>query len=307
MVILAGALAAGHAVEGGFAVATVDQAGEQVGGSRPARVPLGGGNRFPPGVKRDEALDGVPGGKVNERGTIVCDGQIPKFQNADVDAIGEEGAEGVDGGKEAGLFEDGGEGLPSGAHGECLADAREEIRIGDPAMGDARGVVSVLADGDRGAFEASGRCAGDASVFLDKFAQAALGVDAGLAAFLFIGEIDEEFNDAAIVAFRDGIAEGVNSDLVGAQKGFVVDSVVEVPGEAGVIPEDETCRALFGNPVGVDHAIEVVAANGRAARFGFVHEVVTEDEAVARTIFLDLRQLLVCGLLLTATAAVAAV
>ena len=62
-----------------------------------------------------------------------------------------------------------------------------------------------------------------------------------------------------------------------------------------------------GEAVGIYHAIEVVAGEGGAAAFGFVHKVVVQDETMRRAVVLELRELLVGGLFLTRTAAVAAV
>lgn len=46
----------------------------------------------------------------------------------------------------------------------------------------------------------------------DEGVQAAFGVDAGLFAFFLVGEIDEEFDGASVVAFGDGVVEGVDED-----------------------------------------------------------------------------------------------
>lgn len=86
-----------------------------------------------------------------------------------------------------------------------------------------------------------------------------------MTAFLFVGDIDEEFDDAAVLALGDGVGEGVDGDLSVAEEGFVVDGVIEVAGEAGVVPEQETVRALAGGAVEIEHAVEVFAPDGGTA------------------------------------------
>ncbi len=287
----------------------VGNAREEVGGDlrSAAGMQFGLGHVLAFGMKREDGLDFVPGLAVNNRRAVVLNGDVAKFEDADVELVGEEGLVGIERFEEGGLFVDLNEGGARGFEFEGLLNRGDEFGIGNPAMGDAGSVVAALANGDRFALEAARGDARDAVIFLNEFAQSALGIGAGLTAFLFVAEIYEEFDDAAVVAFGDGIVDGVNNDLVCAEEGFVVDGVVEVAGEAGVVPQDETCRALFFVAVEIHHAIEVFAADGGAAALGFVHKVVAQDETVCDAVVCDLFELLVGGLLLTHTAAVAAV
>lgn len=49
-------------------------------------------------VLRDDLLDCVPGGNINDGFAVVFDDEVAEFEYADVDAIGEEGFVGVEGG-----------------------------------------------------------------------------------------------------------------------------------------------------------------------------------------------------------------
>lgn len=90
-------------------------------------------------------------------------------------------------------------------------------------------------------------------MFEDEVTQAALGVGGGLAALLFVGDVYEEFDDAAVLAIGDGIGEGVDDDIAVAEEGLVVDGVIEVTGEAGVVPEEDGGGTFFHVAGGIDH------------------------------------------------------
>lgn len=133
------ALTRGHAPEGGATASTVGDAREEVGGEGgpSARVMLGDRNMLTVRVKREDLLDRVPGGQVNDGGTVVSEGGIPKFENADVEFVGEEGAVGVERAVDARLVVDLLEAGACGFHFEGGADAWNPIGVGDPAMVDA--------------------------------------------------------------------------------------------------------------------------------------------------------------------------
>jgi hypothetical protein len=85
-------------------------------------------------------------------------------------------------------------------------------------------------------------------MFEHQVAQAAFGIDGGLAAFFFVGDVDEEFYNPSVLTFGDGVGDRVDQDFTIAQQGFVVDGVVQVAGEAGIIPEQQGFGAVFGLP-----------------------------------------------------------
>ena len=215
-------------------------------------------------------LDGVPGGHVDDGVAVVFDDEVAELEDADVELVGEEGFVGADACVEFGLFVDVCECCALGFELEGKLEAWHEVWVWDPAMGGVGGAVSSYPNLYRLSFESAGGCAWDASVFEDEFAEAALGVGGGLAAFFFVGDVYEEFDDASVLAFGDGVGEGVDEDVSVAEEGFVVDGVVEVAGEAGVVPEEETTWPSVGMAVAVDHGVEGVAACGGAARAGFV-------------------------------------
>lgn len=95
--------------------------------------------------------------------------------------------------------------------------------------------------------------------------ESAFGIGGGLTAFFFVGDVYEEFDDAAVLAFGNGIGEGVDEDAAIAEEGFVVDGVVQVAGEAGVVPKEECFGAAFWVAVGVEHGVEGFASCGGAA------------------------------------------
>lgn len=172
-------------------------------------------------------------------------------------------------------------------------------------MGDVGCSVAAGSDLNGVAFEARGRCARHAMMFEDEFAQAAFGIGGGLAAFFFVGDVYEEFDDAPVLSIGDGVGEGVDDDLPIAEQGFVVDGVVEVTGEAGVVPEQNACGAVFWAAGGIYEAIEVFAGGGGCARSGDVYEFVAECEPVGLAVGGDFGDLLVGGGVLTRSARVA--
>lgn len=210
-------------------------------------------------------LDGVPGLHVYDGLAVVLDGEVSEMEDTDDELVGEEGFVTVDASVEFRLFVDLGEGGALGFELEGELYAWHKVWVGDPAMGDVGGTVSPGPNLNRFTFEAAGGCTWDASMFEDEVTQAALGVCRGLAAFFFVGDVYEEFDDASVLPFGDGVGEGVDGDAAVTEEGFVIDGIVEVTGEAGVVPEDESAGALAGMAVEVDHAVEIVTTCGGSA------------------------------------------
>lgn len=259
-----------------------------------------------PAVAVLELLNFLPEfGRDDGLAVIFDDEVVTEFEHAFVDLVRPEGGVGVDGAVEAGLVLYLFEGHACGAHLVGLQDARGEFGIGDPFVRHARGPVAVFADADGFAQEAAGRRARHTAMTLDEFTQAALGIGAGLFALFFVAQVNEEFDDAGIVAFGDGVVEGVNDDAPLADHDLVELGVVYIAGEAGMVPEQESRGARFWNFVERHHAVEFITARDGAAAFGFIHEAVTELQAVLYAIGFDGAQLLVGGLFLAGPAAIA--
>ena len=184
-------------------------------------------------------------------------------------------------------------------------DAGDNIGIGNPAVSDVRRAVAPQSDFNWYAFEAARGSAWDAAMFEDKVAQSAFCVGGSLAALLFVGDVYEEFDDASVLSFRDGVGEGMDDDVPIAEEGFVVDGVIEVTGEAGVIPKQDAMRTVFNAAGGIYEVVEFVACGCGAARFGDICKFVAEGEIVFLAIGFDLGDLLVCGGVLARSARVA--
>ena len=302
------ALVGGVDVEWGATAGAEEQATEEVVAGLTAGMGEGiGGDVALVGVAVLDELDLIPDLAGDNGAAVVFDGEVAEFENAEVEPVVEEGAVGVEGAVEAGGGVDLEQGFARGAHFEGLADSGDELGVGDPAVGDVGGAVAALANVDGFALEADRRDARDAAVLQDEVAQASAGVGGGLTALLFVGDIDEEFDDAAVLALGDGVGEGVDGDLSITEEGFVVDGVIEVAGKAGVVPEQETMRSLDGGTVEIEHAVEVFTPDGGTARAGHVDKVVTQDQAVGGAIGLDLDQLLFGGLILARATTIAAI
>lgn len=156
------------------------------------------------------------------------------------------------------------EGGAAGAHFEGAFDAGEKLGVWHPAVGGVGGAIAAGADFDGLTFESDWGRAWDTSMFEDEVAESAFGVCRGLAALFFVGDVDEEFDDAPVLSFGDGVGEGVDDDVSIAEEGFVVDGVVEVAGETGIVPEEDALRFVFVAG-GVDEFVELVAGDGGAA------------------------------------------
>lgn len=234
----------------------VAQAGEDVGCVNAAGVFA---IELVKGVIGDALLDGGPSGGVDDRFAVVFDDEIgAKLEDADVDFVVEEGFVGVVGAEEVGGFLNLGEGGASRSHLEGALDGGDEFGIWQPTVGVARGAVAMGADLDKLPHKAGGWFARDAVVFFDEVAKAAFGIGGGLAAFFSVGDIYEEFDDAAVLALRDGVGDGVDDHAAIADESFVVDGVVEITREAGVVPEEDAFGTVLFAAGGVDEVVEFI-------------------------------------------------
>ena len=148
---------------------------------------------------------------------------------------------------------------------EGFANAVDVFWIGNPAV-----VLSFLAcarvDGDDGlTFEPTRRNTWHGSLGNDG-AETVFCIYGCLTALFFIGDVDQDLDEAAIGSLGDVISEGVYDDVAfGAEKGFVISGVIEVTREAGVVPEQDGRGAFGFVACGCDHAIEVITTDCRAA------------------------------------------
>ena len=152
------------------------------------------------------------------------------------------------------------EGCASGFEFEGFFYAGDEFWIGIPTMGDVFGFVATGAEVDWGAFESARWCARDAAISFDEVFEAAFCIGGGLLAFFFVGDVDEEFDDATVFAFRYLVIEGMDNYAPLTQAEFVELGVVYIAGEAGIVPEEQTTWSVGWDLVFRDHAVEVVAA-----------------------------------------------
>jgi len=235
---------------------------------------------------------------------IIGDDEIRIMQLAFVDGVCKKRQIGIERAVEPDAGVDEFERLILRAHLKGFLNTSFEGGIWNPSVRDMLCFVTAFADVDELTHDPARRSARHAAIFLNEVTQAALCVDARLTALLFVGHVDEEFDEATIVSVRDVVFQRMDDDAPPADVYFVTLRVIDVAGEAGVIPEDETVGALVGAEIHVDHALEIVAVLSGAARFGFVYKVVTQDERMEIAEGDDLGQLLICGLVLFHAAAV---
>ncbi len=221
---------------------------------------------FGDGVIGDPFLYGGPGGWVDDRFAVVFDDEVgTKLEDADIDFVVEKSFVGVVGAEQVSSNLDLRQGGASRAHLEGALDGGHDLSIGQPAVGVARSSIAVGADLDQLALEAGGRFAWDAAVLFHQVPQAALGIGGGLAAFFGVGDIDEEFDDAAVLAFGDGVGDGVDDHAAVADEGFVVDGVIQITGKAGVVPEEDPFGAVLFAAGGVDELVEFITGSSGTA------------------------------------------
>lgn len=260
------------------------------------------------GVRFDAFLDGVPGGQVNDGLAIFFNDLFAIFEDADEEAVGEEGVIGGDAGEDLGLGVDLAQRGARGFEGKCQAHPLYEIRVREPAMGNSDGAIFIRPDLNWFSFEAIGRGAGHTSKFEHEVFESTFGIAGGLTAFFFVGEVDKEFDDASVFAFGDLVGDGVDGDApLFADDNFVELGIVYIACEAGVIPQDESGGTLGGVIVGIEHAVEIVTPNEGATRAGFIDKAITMGELVLLAIGFDLAELLVGGFVLARSATVTAI
>lgn len=200
----------------------------------------------------------------------------------------------------------GGRALFFGFHLEGCVDAEIEIGIWVPTMGGAFYAFGAD-DLDRRFFYSHGWKTRDCTL-LDVVTQTAPGSHCGFILFLFVGNVDNGFNDGTEFAFGNFIGEGVDDDAARSQGGFVE---LRIPGsaaaEAGEVPDDETVGSICHGGE-AHHVIKLVAVLDRAARFVDVFKWGQgEDEAVRVAIFDDFEALLFNGSILCGSARIAQV
>lgn len=100
-------------------------------------------------------------------------------------------------------------------------------------------------DGDDGlTHEAARRRAWNCSLGNDG-TDSVCGIDGSLAALLFVGYVDQDLDETPIGSLGDVVGEGMDDDVAfGAQQGFVVSGIIQIAGEAGVVPEEDGCGAI---------------------------------------------------------------
>lgn len=156
------------------------------------------------------------------------------------------------------------EGCAFGFHLEGALDAGYPVGVGDPAVIGA-GFACAQVGGDDGfAFEAFGRDARHCAL-LDDGAESIGGICGGLLGFLFVGDLDQHFDQATVASFGDLVGEGMDDYFPAADDGFVELGVIHVTGEAGIVPDEECGGAVDGGFVICDHAQEVVTTGGGGA------------------------------------------
>jgi len=164
-----------------------------------------------------DLLDTVPGGAVDEGGTVVGDDVATVVQFADVDGVAEEVRPGVFAVVEAGGGGDGFVGGAVGAHAEGLLDEGDEGGVGLPAVDDVGLAVAALAEVDGGATdEAAGGYAGDGAVLLEVEVQAAADIGGEGLEVAGVGPVDEGLEEATVEAGGDVVLDGGEGVAVAA-------------------------------------------------------------------------------------------
>ena len=144
---------------------------------------------------------------------------------------------------------------------KCFADSVGVFWIGHPAV-ILSFFTSARVNCDNGlTLEAAGWDTWHGSLS-DNGAETIFCINGGLAAFFFIGDINQNFDKAALGSFGDVIGEGVDDDIAfGPEERLVVSRVIEVASEAGIVPEKDSYGTVGFIAGGCDHAVEVIATN----------------------------------------------
>src|SRR5690242_16349962 len=128
------------------------------------------------------------------------------------------------------------EGVSSRFHFKRFFYFGHQIRNRNATMSNMFGFITTQPKADRFKFEATWRWPGYAFIFLDKFLQTTLRICGCLLALFFVGYINEKFNDATMLAFRNGIVEGVDRNPPLTDPDLVELGIIDVTREAGIIP-----------------------------------------------------------------------
>jgi len=113
------------------------------------------------------------------------------------------------------------EGFFSGAHFKGGAHAGDIFGVGNPAVVFTFETRARVDGDERFAFDATRRDTWYGSLG-DNGADSVFAVDGGLAALFFVGDVDEEFDEASVWSFGDVVGEGVDDDAAFAKEGFVI-------------------------------------------------------------------------------------
>lgn len=288
---------------GRSAGATFDHATEQVNGIGAAWVLF-----FEPFLGRvcDALLHSVPGIHIDDRIAIMIDHHATEFENADVDAIGEEGSVTVDRTIEPRRFVDLVQGGACSTHLEGGADLRQDVRIWHPFMVVARLARARINRDDGLTLEPAWRCARDRSL-VDNGAQAILCIDAGLTGALFVADIDQGFDEAGVGSLGNGIGKRVDDQPVSSEQRFVVSRIIQVTRKTGIVPQEQAHGVGFELLALCDHALEIITSCSGGSGPGFVLIHVDQLQLVRCAIFLDRLQLAVDGAVLVLAATIAQV
>lgn len=146
-----------------------------------------------------------------------------------------------------------------GAHFKGAFDAGCYFGIWYPAVGDVGSPIAAGSNFDRLTFEACWCCAWHTSMFEDEIAQPTFRVGGCLTAFLFVRDVNEKFDDASILTFWDRVGERMDDDVAIAEERFVIDGVIKVTGEAGIIPKQDAVRTVFDAAGNIYEVVEFIA------------------------------------------------
>ena len=223
-------------------------------------------------------LDGLPEIEGHDRWTVILNHQIGEFERADIELVWPKGDEGAEAVIDARGAHDIQERRTGRAHLEGFEHQGCCFGVWVPAMGDVRGAIAAMAEGDWCAFEARGRCARDAAIFGYQFALAAADIDGEVFEVLVIFVIDDRFDDAPDGSFGYVVRQAEEGVAEGAHFGAVEDGIIQAAAEAVVRPDDDgldRCRVAKI----VHEFLELVTAGGRSAP-GFVDIEAGNDQAV---------------------------
>lgn len=166
-----------------------------------------------------------------------------------------------------------------GAQLESAADLRGLIGIDNPAGGQARGTVTMLADLDRLAHIAEGRFSTNAAKGLAQMFLATAHVAGQVDQVALVKPIDGGFEEATFGSGWYGVFERVDLVATPAQIGAIELGIVEIAGEPAEFPDDHA--GFSGVIVEMDdHFLELLTPAAAGSGQGLVFEDVGQAEAI---------------------------